>query len=259
MTMTDPDSTSSHDDDIIDRIVDGDLGPTELGAALDRLDREPDGWKRCTLAFLEAQCWRESFRALDPPVRVSVGAPSQPMPREPLRRNRLSSNWRHGVMAAGIAAVSFAMGWLVQPAQPPAPAQNGITPTPTVIATHEEVAPKAPAESPRIVESSEPVGEFARPPLKPRFVPDPRESVVTVAHLRVGSAEVPIVAGPKIDEQWVRNQPPALNEYQRALLERHGYQVAQHRRIITAALPDGRSVTVPIDQVQVRYAGNNPL
>jgi hypothetical protein len=259
MTMSDPDSTSPRDDAFIDRIVDGDLSPTELGAALDRLNREPDGWKRCTLAFLEAQCWRESFRALDPPARVPVGAPSRPMPREPLRKIRPASNWWRGVMAAGIAAVAFAMGWLVHPAQPSSSVQNGITSTPPLIATHEENAPKTPVASPEILEPSEPAGEFASPPLKPRFVQDPRESVVTVAHLRVGNAEVPVLAGPRIDEEWIRNQPPALNEYQRALLERHGYQVDSHRQIIKAALPDGRRVTVPIDQIQVRYAGNNPL
>ena len=257
MTMTDPDSTSPRDDAFIDRIVDGDLSPTELGAALDRLGREPDGWKRCTLAFLEAQCWRESFRAFDPPVRVPVEALSRPTASA--RELRRFAGWRRGVIAAGIATVSFAMGWLVHPVRPPSPAQNGTTQMPPMIATHVEDAPKPPVESPGVRESAEPAGEFARPPLRPRFVADPRESVVTVAHLRVGSAEVPVLAGPKIDEEWVRNQPPALNEYQRALLERQGYQVAQHRRIKMATLPDGRRVAVPIDQVQVRYAGNNPL
>ncbi len=214
MTMIESDCGSPLDE-FIDRIVDGELSPTELGATLDRLDREPDGWKRCTLAFLEAQCWRESFRALDPPVGVSVGAPSQPMPPASGRELRRFRGWRRGVIAAGIAAVSFAMGWLVHPVRPPSPAQNGKTQMPPMIATHVEDAPKPPVESPGVRESAELAGEFARPPLQPRFVADPRESIVTVAHLRVGSAEVPVLAGPKIDEEWVRTQPPALNEYQR--------------------------------------------
>jgi hypothetical protein len=50
-----------------------------------------------------------------------------------------------------------------------------------------------------------------------------------------------------------------LSEHQQALLERCGYQVDQHRRIITATLADGRRVTLPVDQVQVRFTGNNPL
>ncbi len=214
MTVTDPDSTPPLVNDVIDRLVDGELSPTELGAALDRLDREPDGWKRCTLAFLEVQCWRESFRALDPPVSVPVGAPSRPMRLASAQELRRFPGWRRGVMAAGIAAVSFATGWLVHPAGPSSPVQSGTTQMPPMIATHDEDAPKPPVEGPRVLEPSEPAGEFARPPLKPRFVPDPRESVLTVAHVRVGGAPVPILAGPQIDEQWIRNQPPALNEYQ---------------------------------------------
>ncbi len=257
MTLTDPDSNPLRDDDLIDRIVDGELSPTELGAALDRLEREADGWKRCALAFLEAQCWRESFRALDRPARLSVEAPSRPPASA--RELRRFSGWRRGVMAAGIAAVSFAMGWLVDPVRPSSPVQNGIMQMAPPIAIHEENAPKTPVELSAVPESDEPAGEFARPPLKPRFVADPRESVVTVAHVRVGGVQVPVLAGPKIDEQWIRNQPPALNEYQRAVLERHGYQVAQHRRIKVTTLPDGRRVVVPIDQVEVSYTGNDPL
>ena len=45
--MTDLDAIPPPDDDFIDRIVDGTLTPAELRAAIDRLDREPDGWKRC--------------------------------------------------------------------------------------------------------------------------------------------------------------------------------------------------------------------
>ena len=45
--MSDFDLAHPVDDTFIDRIVDGDLSPAELRAALDRLDREPDGWKRC--------------------------------------------------------------------------------------------------------------------------------------------------------------------------------------------------------------------
>ena len=113
------------------------------------------------------------------------------------------------------------------------------------------------------MEATEPEGEFVRQPAEGRFYPDPEPAVVAVARVRVGSgsdiADVPILAVPNPNAQWLRNQPPRLTEHQQALLERRGYQVDQHRRIITATLGDGRRVTVPVDQVQVRYTGNNPL
>ena len=90
-----------------------------------------------------------------------------------------------------------------------------------------------------------------------------KEVVRSVGRVHFGSdssgAEVPILAGPGITEQWLRNQPPPLNEHREVALQRQGYQVDQRRRLITTTLADGRRVTVPIDQVQIRYTGNNPL
>ena len=94
-------------------------------------------------------------------------------------------------------------------------------------------------------------------------VPTAKEVVRWVGRLRVGNArtgaEVPILAGPGITEQWLRDQPPPLNEHREVALQRQGYQVDQRRRLITTTLADGRRVTVPIDQVQIRYTGNDPL
>jgi hypothetical protein len=264
MTPTEPEPTSPLDDALIDRIVDGELSPTELGAALGRLDCVPDGWKRCALAFLEAQCWRESFLALDLPATRPIEPAFAATTSSSERGRRLSAAWKRGAIAAGIAAISFALGWIVHPGSPSSPARNEAQRSAVSIATHASDRLPAPTEDPEAGRAavSANYGEFAPSP-GPWIRPDPREAVVTVGRVRIGSlsggAEVPILAGPTIDEEWLRKQPPALNPYQRAILERQGYQVDQHRRIITARLPDGRRVSVPIDQVQVSYTGNNPL
>ena len=75
--MTQLDVINPLNDDLIDQIVDGALTPAQLRAAIDCLDREPDGWKRCALAFLEAQCWRESFRLVGEPKATSLKAESR--------------------------------------------------------------------------------------------------------------------------------------------------------------------------------------
>ena len=93
--------------------------------------------------------------------------------------------------------------------------------------------------------------------------PIPAELVRTVARLRVGNdtagPEVPILAGPGITEEWLRQQPPPVSEHGRIVLQRLGYQVDQRRRLITTVMPDGRRVTVPIDQVSIRYTGSQSL
>ena len=110
--MSHPDPQATLDDDFIDRIVDGGLTPAELRSAIDRLERKPDGWKRCALAFLEAQCWGESFRALDQPSRLRIATESPTVPQTDERVRRHYPEWRRVAIAAGIAVVSFGMGWL---------------------------------------------------------------------------------------------------------------------------------------------------
>jgi hypothetical protein len=46
------------DDTMLDRLVDGDLDEPTRRDVLLALESEPDGWRRCALAFLEAQAWR---------------------------------------------------------------------------------------------------------------------------------------------------------------------------------------------------------
>jgi hypothetical protein len=241
--MTDPDSTAPLEDDFIDRIVDGGLTPIELRMAIDRLDREPEAWKRCALVFLEAQCWRESFRALEAPPRIGVAAPSPSGTTG--RLGRKSREWRRVAIAAGMAAASFAMGWFAHPDRSPTQIQHGPTSPALAIATNQDTpAPRAQAQETE--DPSEPAGEFVRYLEPDRFRAGP-------------GVVVPILAGPGIGEHGLGDGRPRLSEHQLALLERQGYQVDQRRGIVIATLDDGRRVTLPIDQVRFRYTRNDPL
>jgi hypothetical protein len=63
-----------NDDILIDKLVDGELAPEERRQLLLELDAEPGGWRRCALAFVEAQTWRSELReVMDPSARVNDG------------------------------------------------------------------------------------------------------------------------------------------------------------------------------------------
>jgi hypothetical protein len=254
--MTDPDPMIPLTDAFLDRIVDGELPPGELRRAIERLESEPDGWKRCALAFLEAQCWRESFCAEQCRAPALADGDAHSISQSIRRSNRPSLGWRRVAMAAGIAAISFALGWRVRPDQPP-PRESTAASVP---ATANPSPPSAGAESDQLADVPDIAAGMSR---DERPSSDPTPPVLTVGRLRVGgsdsAATVPIVAGPGIDEEWVRNQPPPITEHQQAILEQQGFQVDRRRRLITATLADGRRVTVPIDQVQLRYTGIEPL
>ncbi len=52
------------DDASIDRLVDGELPSDERRRLLLSLEAQPDGWRRCALAFVEAQVWRDQMRGV---------------------------------------------------------------------------------------------------------------------------------------------------------------------------------------------------
>jgi hypothetical protein len=88
----------------IDLLIDGELSPEARRALLARLDASPDGWRRCALAFLEAQAWRESFS------EAASEAPAAP-PIVAIRPRRLHvAPW---LARAAVVLAAFAVGWAV--------------------------------------------------------------------------------------------------------------------------------------------------
>jgi anti-sigma factor RsiW len=98
----------SNDRDI-DRLVDGELPDGERRRLLLRLESEPDGWRRCALAFLEAQSWRAAFRPLAATDGTVPQLPVTPAGRHHKPRKRLYVA-RLAALAACFA-VAFALGW----------------------------------------------------------------------------------------------------------------------------------------------------
>jgi hypothetical protein len=251
-------------ENLIDQIVDGVLSPAELGVALARFDQAPDGWKRCALGFLETQCWREAVRNSAPPTLALNEGASRATPALALPTKRRVHAWQRGVAAAAIIAATFALGWMSHTSGPselserarPAPPNSLIAQGPDD-KTFEAVNS---ANGDRGVPA-----DFAD-----RFATDQDQPgstggdvIRTVGRVQLGpegaSTSVPILAGPGIDGDWLKSQPPPISEYDQVVLQRHGYQVDQRRRLLVTTLADGRRVAVPIDHVEIRYTGNNPL
>ncbi len=262
--MNDNEHDSPVDDALIDTIVDGGMNPEELRAAILRLEREPDGWKRCAIAFLEAQALRDSFRAMGQPGKGKGEPASEILPLHPGAANAgRRHGWLRHIAAAVIVAASFAIGWFVHGTR------MGKT-EPDSLAGDPVARPIQPASEQLVSEPVSPPGDVrsadldARPGDRDERLAESRRPVIrTVARIRFGpesaQAEVPVLAGPGINREWLAQQPPPVSEHGRVVLERHGYQVDQSRRYFTTVLADGRRVAVPVDHVQIQYTGNEPL
>jgi hypothetical protein len=73
------------DDRTFDLLVDGELSEADRRELLSSLDESPDGWRRCALAFLEAQSWNSALGSIQ---RESAARPTR------ARRPRGSTGWR---------------------------------------------------------------------------------------------------------------------------------------------------------------------
>ncbi len=251
--MNQPDPALPVDDALIDRMVDGGMTPGELRAAALRLDRDAGGWKRCALAFVEAQVLNESLRALDQADRHHPHAKALPLISAAPKPDR--HRWLRSAAAAAIVVSSFAMGWIVRETWPTSRARDSLAlDTEARRLSSQSGRPQA--------ESTATPGDA--PDQDSAFQPaEPDATVRAVATIRFGPenspAEVPVFAGPGITEDWLVQQPPPVSEYRQVALARQGYQVDQQRSYFTAILADGRRVAVPVDHVRIQYTGNEPL
>lgn len=217
-------------DSLIDRLVDGELDDNERQRLLARLELEPGGWRRCALAFLEAQEWTRTFSSASGEI---LALHSSDDPGEtaiiPWRRRGPAtqrSRWV-GVLAVSVT-LAFASGWLAGATT--RPADSATAPIPKLAAS----------EAPKLANA---VKTMARERRKASDETDPE-------HPRR-----PVVPTPE-NSSWDAGPPLVLSNPVRKELERRGYRVEQRTGLMSMELEDGQSLAVPVDEVELRYVGN---
>jgi len=102
---------NSHDESLlIDRLVDGELMGDERRQLLSALEGQPDGWRRCALAFVEAQVLRTELQQLMRPPAItpaSLASRAVPSPGESESR---TFKFRQAAWLAIAAALMIAFG-----------------------------------------------------------------------------------------------------------------------------------------------------
>jgi hypothetical protein len=230
-----PENGSAEAEKWIDRLVDGELNDEQRREVLIKLDGQSDGWRRCALAFLEAQAWGREFRAL-------TTAPARDVAVQPARTQ---ATWRatYAMPMLAMAAsflVAFGLGL----------AWRGNTPfdaVPTQVAQQQPASETAPAAEPN-----------GAPSVTPTDRPHWDTVTVSLDENQDGVAEavdVPFAAGEGIDEQWLRSQPSPLPPQVLRALRHMGHEVQRQRAYLPIELNDGRRVVVPVDQFDVHFVG----
>lgn len=229
----------------LDRLVDGELSPEEYRTFVKSLDETPEGWRRCAVAFLESQAWRQELSPLT--RRSSDSAESPPAPTTGWRRHvarwsALAASW-FAAAAVGVAVSNFN--------QESVPDYDLYTSAPRTRQLPPRIAPAPPAPE---VSLENLVGTSG---LRGRSLPSgghPPEMEFVVSgqdgdwqsstRLPLRSYDSPTTPSTAIQQP----DPPAVVE----LLRRTGREVHRQQDLVPLDLPDGRRVVMPVDKWQIK-------
>ena len=226
MMTEDPWDEHAMEDERFDRLVDGELSRDEYDQLLSSLDEKPGGWRRCALAFLEAQALRKE---LLPPagetVDFPVTFPKHSSNRLPGARLRLS------LAVAAIILLAFGLGLT----------QRGWWPE------SEEVV----LSNPQLVDHQQ-----DRPPDIGREQPGVS---MWVSDHSVRNGEVRAVAdgldgvvpSNTQDGIWKRDARSGIPERISEMFERLGHDVQRRIRYVPVELSDSRQMLIPIEDVEI--------
>ena len=227
------------DERLIDRLVDDELAPAERRALLADLDREPEGWRRCALAFLEAQSWRSAFEAMTSGPSSDCTEKKAAHERSPVSHRRIP----HALgVAAGIVA-ALVLGWTARGPW----LRSHTSPTGKLAAdAHADRGRDMPRTGSDSIEAD------ANP------MPGPQNAGVLIPPR--DSAESLQVATRAMERTQSRNPTPSpLPETLRRQFERRGFQVENQRGLMTLKLKDGRRMALPVEELKVHYVGRPTL
>jgi hypothetical protein len=216
------------DDSRFDRLVDGELSDEERRGLLSKLDDQPDGWRRCALAFLEAQSWKQTFQMI--PRSEPQASVVREMPKPHVHPHRLP--WKNhlgtfAAMAASFLMVFYIGSLLLRTSGDRIGGWSQVAQTRPIPTTHS--------------------GNGTHP-----------WHIVTVAAPVGSPVRVPAVERENIDPNWLQHLPPAIPDDVMQAFHRTGHQVQQQRELVPVPLQDGRQLVVPVDQVNVHYVGDGP-
>ena len=220
------------DDRVFDLLADGELTEPERRELLASLDRRPDGWRRCALALLEAQAWREQFRP--------GATPTAPVPViEPA--SQLQKSWSvtigSSLVLAASALVAFSVGLFVNIKLPSSNQGD------TMAASSEQQS------SPQLQATSKTGNQSLANGLGERVI------TLAVAGEMGGEAkeiQLPLTEASNAAAVFDQPQPEFIRS-----LQDDGHEVTAYREFWPLRLRDGRTVVVPVDDVQVRFVGGD--
>jgi len=217
----------------LERLVDGELTEEGQRQLLLCMDAQPDAWRRCALAFIEAQSLRRDLRDSVRESEATIDGNKSPPVAKPGSPRFLLYRFQWMAMAASLIA-AFAVGSISRRLWFPASVQN------------------EPQKMVAMTSSTEPGADATAA----NGAAEERQTYKVSLQMPDGqTVDVPVEQATDKDLQsLLTGEKPALSEVERQMLESTGHQIEQRRAVYPMRLDDGRQILVPVDYVQVRDA-----
>ena len=222
----------------LDRLVSGDLAPAERRSLLAWLDEEPSRWRTCGLAFLEAQNWTEALETLGEDPRDAAAPPSTEISKDD-RKEQIGERKSSLRLLAVAASVLLAL-------------------TCGIVIGRQWDSHGSPGPT---------IADIPRETDRPRASPLPRQEMSKRDQVQLATVSLPTDLSPNVaalvqlpvktaSSDAAANTASSIPEHIRKQWERRGFELKEERRFLPARLADGREVVVPVNEVQVKYIGN---
>lgn len=222
---------SLHDGAQFDRLVDGELTGDQRRLLLESLDARPDGWRRCALAFLEAQSWREELgqvaRAAHPLDDLSEKSTVVSSTASQAKTNRWVAAQLLAI-AAGLL-IAFGLGWMQD--------GGGVPVAGSTAKTSDQIADANPAPS--------------VPAPKPGKAGDALTLYVRDESGRMQPVRVPLVDAGTLDKQLGVKFQPGIPDALRNQLNDRGFTVQSKQQYAPLWLENGRPMIVPVEDTKI--------
>jgi hypothetical protein len=225
---------------VIDRLVDGELNAAEERSLLAALEFQPDGWRRCALAFLEARVWKTESGLIT--RRTCPGIDAAPLNGTPVtatlpKPRAAGMRWARAFAIAACIGLSFYLGIVVR----------GQWSEIGKEADHQLASTGTAAEDDLVDGDSRRAHSVAKPLLTMAVV-DNQGDVER-------QLEIPVVEADGLNAGWLARRPAAMSPQQVEALENYGYRVDQERLYVPVILEDGRQAIVSLDRAAVKFNG----
>ncbi|MDR1492105.1 MAG: hypothetical protein LBT05_05240 [Planctomycetaceae bacterium] len=236
----------------LDLLVDGELPEEERKNFLTVLDQLPDGWKKCAVAFLEAQLFAQ---ALQTPVRSTIPQRSNNAVCVKSQRRRRQTS---AAICISLAAVVLG-GLLVYQWKNPQ-----IAPLNTGGFVQNQNAPMQERQkNSTAFSNNEYEPAYFMNPVNPTFanltsqkMPKPEYVTLSMDDSRQ-TAQIPCYRFGDIDAGRYLNSPPSISHRELQRIIQRGGDVDVNRHNLVVPVGNNRHAVIPVDQIIVKYNGGN--